>query len=809
MTRVLVVDDKEENVYYLRALLTAHGCEVTSALNGVEALVKARISPPDVVISDLLMPEMDGYTLLRHWKSEERLRDVPFIVYTATYTEPEDEALALKLGADAFILKPSEPDAFLERLREVQTRGRTATPSSPHRPLGDEKVLLREYSATLIRKLEEKTQQLEETNRSLERDIAARELAEAALRDSEAKFRVLTEVMPQLVWITGGDGRHLYFNQRWLDYTGLTAAESEREGWSWPFHADDRALADAAWAAAIESGEPYSVEARLHKADGSYHWWLIRGLPLRDASGTVLKWFGTCTDIDELKAAFSARDEAEKQASQRAALLDALFESVPDVVTHVGLDAAIHLVNRASSARAREEAVGTSWLASGPPEQREAMKRVFDAVIATGKPSSFESTSGPPTGETARVFWNTVGPVVRDGKITGAVVVARDITERKQTEAQLIVSDRMASVGTLAAGVAHEINNPLASVTANLALASEELETLARQYPVPAGLRDELRDARDGAERVRIIVRDLKIFSRGDEEKRGPVDLEQVLESTLRMAWNELRHRARVTRAYGHVLPVMANESRLGQVLLNLIINAAQAIPEGDYARNEVSVETRMDGGDRVVIVVTDTGSGIAPEIQRRLFTPFVTTKPVGVGTGLGLSICHRLVTAMGGTIDFTSELGKGTSFRVSLPVADLSAAATPAPLRAAVASRRRGRVLVVDDDAMMVHSVPRVLSLEHDVEVASGAREAMALFHAGERFDIVLCDLMMPQVTGMDLYAALTELDPQQAARVVFMTGGAFTTAARAFLDGVPNERLEKPFDIKALRALVNRYVR
>ncbi len=195
MTRVLIVDDKEENLYYLQALLTGHGCAVETARHGAEALVKARQRPPDLVISDLLMPVMDGYTLLRHWKGDARLRQVPFIVYTATYTEPEDERLALNLGADAFILKPIEPEDLLARVREVRANAAKAVPAPPRTPAEDENVLLKSYSETLIRKLEEKTLQLQETNQALQQDIAERRRAEEKLRDSEERLYSLVEVL--------------------------------------------------------------------------------------------------------------------------------------------------------------------------------------------------------------------------------------------------------------------------------------------------------------------------------------------------------------------------------------------------------------------------------------------------------------------------------------------------------------------------------------------------------------------------------------------------------------------------------------
>jgi signal transduction histidine kinase len=186
---VLIVDDKEENLYYLSALLSGHGFVVESARDGAEALGKARQAPPALVISDLLMPVMDGYTLLRHWKADVRLRKVPFIVYTATYTEPKDEQLALNLGADAFILKPTEPELLVARVREIQARAEAASPPRAERPSSGEADQLREYSETLIRKLEQRTLQLEESNRLLQKDIAARAQAETEYRRLQEQFR--------------------------------------------------------------------------------------------------------------------------------------------------------------------------------------------------------------------------------------------------------------------------------------------------------------------------------------------------------------------------------------------------------------------------------------------------------------------------------------------------------------------------------------------------------------------------------------------------------------------------------------------
>jgi len=312
MKRVLIVDDNEQNRYYLSALLGTQGCEVDTAQDGAEALARAREARPDLIISDLLMPVMDGYTLLREWKSAPELQAIPFVVYTATYTGVDDEKLALKMGADAFIVKPCEPDELWSRLQRVEL-----DPVHPGASQsGQEPGLLLEHNATLARKLEQKMRQLEESHVQLQADVAAREVAREALRVSEANFRLLAEALPQLVWITLPDGWHLYFNQRWVDYTGLSRAESEGHGWSGPIHPEDRPRVEAAWTLATGTGSEYSVEARLRKADGSYRWWLVRGLPARDDRGRIEKWFGTCTDIHELKEAAARLQQTEAQLRQ-------------------------------------------------------------------------------------------------------------------------------------------------------------------------------------------------------------------------------------------------------------------------------------------------------------------------------------------------------------------------------------------------------------------------------------------------------------------------------------------------------------
>lgn len=223
MTRILIIDDKEENLYYLRALLEGNGYVVDSARHGAEALVKARQVPPEIVVSDLLMPVMDGYTLLRQWKVDSRLKHIPFIVYTATYTEAEDKSLALDLGADEFILKPSEPEDFMALLREVQDRGSASTPATPNQPAGDETVLLKHYSQTLIRKLEGKTLQLEEANSALRRELAERKSVEDELGFRNRILETQQESSLDAILVVGENEQILTYNQKFIVLWGVSS----------------------------------------------------------------------------------------------------------------------------------------------------------------------------------------------------------------------------------------------------------------------------------------------------------------------------------------------------------------------------------------------------------------------------------------------------------------------------------------------------------------------------------------------------------------------------------------------------------
>ncbi len=494
---------------------------------------------------------------------------------------------------------------------------------------------------------------------------------------------------------------------------------------------------------------------------------------------------------------------------------DDFFEMSLDLLCVAGLDGYFKRVNPAWTRTlgwTSEELMASPSIDFVHPADREA-------TLASRHTLSQGSEMGPlinrylcKNGSYRWLEWRSVARADR----ALVYAAARDITDEKLADErlaeanareerlrrQLTFADRMASVGTLASGVAHEINNPLATVVANLAMILESVELAPGRLEE---LRMMIRDAQAGAERIRTIVGGLTTFARPEEERRAVIALRSVLDEAVNLTLHGIRHRARLVKSYDPTPLVDIDEARMAQVFVNLLVNATQSLPEGKSDENEIRITTSTDASGRAVVEIRDTGHGIPPLVLGRIFDPFFTTKAVGVGTGLGLSICHTIVTAMSGEISATSELGRGSAFLVVLPAATAVASevAAMAPTAAAPAALARGSILVVDDEPAVGAALGRMLRY-HQVTVVTTAQEALDLLASGTRFDVIFSDLMMPEMSGMDFYDELTRRLPNIARRVVFVSGGAFTPKAQAFLDRVPNARIGKPIDPKQLRERV-----
>jgi two-component system, cell cycle sensor histidine kinase and response regulator CckA len=369
--------------------------------------------------------------------------------------------------------------------------------------------------------------------------------------------------------------------------------------------------------------------------------------------------------------------------------------------------------------------------------------------------------------------------------------------------------DRLVSLGFLAGGIAHEINNALTSMRLSLGRLVS-FERSRRPMSDEEKHRVELlQDVREGVSRIERIVRELKAFAHVEGGPVRVIDVAAELDNATRLVGNEIRHRARLVCDYAPVPPVHARAASLRQVFVNLLLNAIHAIAEGDAHAHEIRVATRTDAKGRVVVEIADTGAGIPSEVARRLFEPFFTTTP-NRGLGLGLATSRDVITSLGGEIEIDSVEGKGTTVRIALPASkepvELTSVAEVEPPSPVATVRRR--ILIIDDDRPVAAAIAFELNT-HDVVVAESGREALELLRREKNYDVILCDLMMPEVTGMDVYDSIRASDPFLLERLVMMTGGAFTTQARRFVDEVNTPLIEKPFETGQLLALVDSMMR
>jgi two-component system, cell cycle sensor histidine kinase and response regulator CckA len=512
------------------------------------------------------------------------------------------------------------------------------------------------------------------------------------------------------------------------------------------------------------------------------------------------------------------RHQMETRLHEREAWLNTLLRSIGEGVIATDASGAVSFMNPVAEAllgRTQDEVSGhpidqvmhlRSVLDKSRMEnplttalrERKAVSTCADALLLTADGAEYAVN-------------DNAAPIFDQGRLLGAVMVIRDVTEERRFKRQMAADNHLVSLGIMTAKVGHEINNPLGVIAFNLdflltRLSAEVPSARQSQFgQLPCLTRRELQqvlsETRDAAQRIREIAMSLRTAARPAESGPQTAEVSRALTWALSTTAAELRHRARVVYTIEDVPPLALSETKLGQVLVNIILNAAHAIEPGNFERNEVRISVTACGPNSAAIEVRDTGHGIPEGLMSKVFDPFFSTKAVGRGTGLGLSVCQDIINNCGGSIEVKSKQGEGTTFRLLLPVAKFSAEQqTPSSAPAF----QPLTVLLVDDNELVARALARVLSPHHNVIGVAGVSEAIGLFEQGQTFDVVVCDVMMPERTAVDLYRYLKKTAPALAERVLFVTGGAGTAELQEFLDGFPGRVLEKPFDLDELERAI-----
>ena len=537
------------------------------------------------------------------------------------------------------------------------------------------------------------------------------------------------------------------------------------------------------------------------------------------AYGYVVKPF----TIGEVKSALQValyKHSLDQHLAERERWFSTTLRAIADGVVACDAEQHVTFLNAAAErmlGRAEQQARGlplAELLGRSDP-----VVEVTQALLQR-KPAPLSLDVETGVGGSSLLLQGTVAPIVHAERTLGAVLVLHDVTAQRRRDEQLALTDRLSSLGTLVASVAHEINNPLAYTLGNLGLAGAELERITEQ--LPTALREQiervirsLHDAEEGAGRVANTVKELRAFGRMEERSQRPVDPRACVDWALRLTSNQLLHQARLLTNLRDVPHVKANELKLSQVVVNLLTNAVQALT-GEREGNEIRVATWTDEHGGAVIEVEDNGRGMSEEVRLSVFEPFFTTKAAAHGTGLGLSICRNIVKSFGGEITVESALGKGTRFRVRLPpadagvlVADETLAPTPSPPRNSSPPLGVARkVLVIDDEPMIRSLVSRLLSNRFRVTSVEGVRAALGVLNEAQDFDAILCDLMMPGESGIDFFGVLRRLYPDLLRRVAFITGGAVTPHTTKFLETAARPVLNKPFNAQSLLTFVEHVI-
>jgi PAS domain S-box-containing protein len=500
------------------------------------------------------------------------------------------------------------------------------------------------------------------------RDITEKKRAEEAVLASQDNLRLIIDTMPVLAWSAQADGRVDFFNQRWLNYTGLSPSQAENWGWAQAFHPDDMPRVTVYWQSMMGTGESGQIEARLRQFDGNYRWFIIRAEPLRDESGAIVKWYGTNTDIDD-------RKRAEEAVRERELNLRQITETIPEMLWSATPDGTIDYCNGRlldyTGLRA-EEVMRDGWMRLIHPDDVDPAVQVWNSSIKTGNPYRVEMRTFHAADQAYRWCLTSALPLLDEGrrivKWHGTVVDIHDWKkaqeEIRNTQAELAKMMRVTTLGQLTASIAHEVNQPLSGIITN---ANTCLRMLDSDSPNVEGARETARRTlRDGNRASEVIARLRTLFNK-KEVVVEPVDLNEAAREVIALLLGDLQNGGVILRhEFTDNLPIVKGDRiQLQQVILNLLRNASDAMSNVENRPKRLVITTEQDG-EHVCLTVKDSGIGFEPAAYDRLFESFFTTKREGMG--IGLSVSRSIIEAHGGRMSARANDGPGATFAFSIP---------------------------------------------------------------------------------------------------------------------------------------------